>query len=285
MNTEIAKATRPISSTSKKHNKAKPVRFMTNREPVGSAKLAFSASLFVLFLIVWVLLVEGGINPIFLPSPQAVASAFHELYFNNGFLSDLGVSIYRVGVGFLASAIFAIPIGVLAGSFGSVRSTVEPFLGFIRYMPATAFIPLLVLWIGIGDVQKFSVIFVGTFCHLTLLISASTSRVPTAYVESAIMLQGSRWKILRLVIWPAARPGIFDDLRVVLGWAWTYIVVAEMVAAKSGVGYVILKASRFLDTATMFVGILSIGLVGLLSDVALGYLKKILFPYLQRSRK
>ncbi len=285
MSSEIAEANRPTRKSSKKNNKAKPVRFNTNWEPVGSVKLAFSASLFLLFLIVWVLLVQGGINPIFLPSPQAVGHAFHELYFNNNFIGDLGVSIYRVGVGFICSALIAIPIGVLAGSFAAVRSTVEPFLGFIRYMPATAFIPLLVLWIGIGDLQKFSVIFAGTFCHLTLLISASTGRVPTAYIESAIMLQGARWKILRLVIWPAARPGIFDDLRVVLGWAWTYIVVAEMVAAKSGVGYVILKASRFLDTATMFVGILSIGLVGLLSDVALGYLKKKLFPYLQRSRR
>lgn len=285
MTTDIAEVTRPTPNASQSKNKAKPVRFKTNWEPVGGVKLALSASLFIMFLTLWMLLVQGGINPIFLPSLQAVGHAFHELYVSGNFIGDLGVSIYRVGVGFICSALLAIPIGVLAGSFAVVRSTVEPFLGFIRYMPATAFIPLLVLWVGIGDAQKFSVIFVGTFCHLTLLISASTGRVPTAYVESAIMLQGSRWKIVRLVIWPAARPGIFDDLRVLLGWAWTYIVVAEMVAAQSGVGYVILKASRFLDTATMFVGILSIGLVGLFSDVALGYLKKKLFPYLQRSRK
>ncbi|MGF7006570.1 ABC transporter permease [Aminobacter sp. BE322] len=246
---------------------------------------AMSLAFFAVLLVLWSAVSGlGVVGDFFLPSPLAVLTTARQLYFQDGFVLDLAVSIYRVGVGFLLAALIAVPLGLLMGSFQLFRSMLEPCLAFMRYMPATAFIPLLVLWLGIDDAQKFSVIFVGTFFTLTLMVMVSTLSVPIALIESAMMLGASPARLVRKVILPAAKPAIFNDLRIVLGWAWTYIVIAEIVAASSGVGYVILKASRYMDTATIFVGIISIGLVGLTSDLLFIAAGRRLFPYLQRSR-
>ncbi|MEJ6785164.1 ABC transporter permease [Aminobacter sp. Piv2-1] len=246
---------------------------------------AMSLAFFAVLLVLWSAVSGlGVVSDFFLPSPLAVLATARQLYFQDGFVLDLAVSIHRVGVGFLLAALIAVPLGLLMGSFQLFRSMLEPCLAFMRYMPATAFIPLLVLWLGIDDAQKFSVIFVGTFFTLTLMVMVSTLSVPIALIESAMMLGASPARLVRKVILPAAKPAIFNDLRIVLGWAWTYIVIAEIVAASSGVGYVILKASRYMDTATIFVGIISIGLVGLTSDLLFIAAGRRLFPYLQRSR-
>jgi len=244
----------------------------------------FGVALFVVLGVAWLAASVLGVNHTFLPSPAQVWASACDLYGNQSFLTDIGVSIYRVIVGFSIASLIAVPLGLLMGTFPAVRAFFEPTVSFIRYMPATAFIPLLVLWVGIDDAQKFSVIFVGTFFHLVLLIMSTTLNVPLPFIESAMMLKASRVQILMKVLWPAAKPSIFDNLRVVLGWAWTYIVVAEIVAAKAGVGYVILKSSRFLDTPAVFVGILSIGFVGMLSDYFLNVLHGLFFPYIRKSR-
>lgn len=247
--------------------------------------VTLSLTFFAGVILMWIIAsARGWVSDFFLPSPSNVALAAWRLYTTGDMLNDLGVSVFRVGVGFLIAAVIAVPLGVLMGTFQFFRALLEPFAAFLRYMPATAFIPLLVLWLGIDDSQKFAVIFIGTFFTLCLMVMTSTLRVPLQLIEAAIMLGATRWQLLRHVIWPAAKPAIFDDLRIVLGWAWTYIVVAEIVAASSGVGYVILTASRFLDTATIFVGILSIGVVGLLSDLAFNAASKWMFPYVQRNR-
>ena len=250
-----------------------------------NVSVTLSAVFFAGCLALWALVSHFGlVNEFFLPSPSSVAAAAWRLYTTDGMFRDLGVSVYRVGVGFLAAAVIAVPVGVLMGSFQGFRSLLEPFLAFLRYMPATAFIPLLVLWIGIDDGEKFAVIFIGTFFTLCLMIMASTLSVSLPLIEAAMMLGATRRQLVHKVIWPSAKPAIFDNLRIVLGWAWTYIVVAEIVAASSGVGFVILTASRYLDTPTIFVGILSIGIVGIVSDLVFNAASRRLFPYLQRSR-
>ena len=250
------------------------------RVGAGLSAGAFAAALGLWWLIAW----SGWVDPLFLPSPLAVAGSAFRAYAADRLWVDLGISIYRVVVGFALAAAVGVPLGLLMGSFQAARSLFEPLLAFVRYMPATAFIPLLVLWLGIDDGQKFAVIWIGTFFHLTLLIMASTLSVPLPLIEAGMMLGAGRRQLVARIIWPAAKPLIFDNLRIVLGWAWTYIVVAEIVAAESGIGYQILKASRFLDTAMIFVGILSIGAVGIVSDLALNGLAARLFPYIQRSR-
>ncbi|WP_080815037.1 MULTISPECIES: ABC transporter permease [Agrobacterium] len=247
--------------------------------------LALSVTFFLLLLGVWTFIsVAGFVSDFFLPGPAQVLGAAWDLFVNKEFLADIGVSIYRVLIGFSLAAILAVPLGLMMGSVQFFRSLLEPCLAFMRYMPATAFIPLLVLWLGIDDGQKFSVIFVGTFFTLTLMVMVNTLAVSVALIEAGIMLGAAPRQIILKVILPAAKPAIFNDLRIVLGWAWTYIVVAEIVAASSGVGYIILSASRFMDTPTIFVGILTIGFIGLASDMIFNAAGRYLFPYLQRGR-
>ncbi len=246
--------------------------------------LAFASLL--AFLAFWQLLVVmRWVAPLFLPTPLEVLYAARRLYGHENFLSDLVISIFRVGIGFLLAAAIGIPLGVLMGSWAVVRGFFEPGLAFVRYMPATAFVPLLVLWLGIDEQQKFAVVFIGAFFHLTLMVMHSVQNVPMAFIESARLLGAGRYKTLIRVIWPAARPAIWDNLRIVLGWAWTYIIVAELVAANSGIGFVILRASRYMDVATIFVGIISIGMVGVLSDLLFSTLSRLLFPYHNNQRK
>ncbi|MBB6488657.1 ABC transporter permease [Rhizobium lusitanum] len=256
------------------------------RNPLSRpVSLALSVAFFLVLLAVWAFVSATGlVSDFFLPGPVQVIGAAWSLYIDKGFLGDIAVSIYRVLVGFGLAAIVAVPLGLMMGSVQFFRSLLEPCLAFTRYMPATAFIPLLVLWLGIDDGQKFSVIFVGTFFTLTLMVMVSTLAVSVALIEAAIMLGATPMQIIFKVILPAAKPAIFNDLRIVLGWAWTYIVIAEIVAASSGVGYIILSASRFMDTATIFVGIISIGLIGLISDMIFNVAGRYFFPYLQRGR-
>lgn len=276
-------------------------RRMSSRRPLGERmhqcfrpheaipqqlSFALKFTLFAVLLIAWWLATTmGWIRPLFVPAPGSVLDTAVRLYSEEQLFADLGISVYRVAIGFGLAALIGTPLGVLMGTFRVTRSLLEPVLAFIRYMPATAFIPLLILWMGVGDTQKFAVIFIGTFFHYTLLIMNVTVNIPLHYIESAHTLGASTRQIVTRVVWPASKPGIVDNLRIILGWAWTYIVVAEMVAADNGIGYAILRASRFLDTETIFVGILSIGLVGIASDYAFHLLSHWLFPYIKRERE
>jgi len=257
------------------------------REPLPKqVSLTLSIGFFISLFAIWTLFSSTGwVSDFFLPRPTQVLGAAWTMFMEGEFLWDIAVSIYRVLVGFLLAVIIAVPLGLMMGSVQMFRSLIEPCLAFIRYMPATAFIPLLVLWLGIDDSQKFSVIFVGTFFTLALMVMVSTLTVPMALIEAAVMLGANSRQLIFSVIWPAARPAIFNDLRIVLGWAWTYIVIAEIVAASSGVGHAILSASRYMDTATIFVGIIAIGLIGLISDLLFNVAGRYLFPWLHQGVK
>lgn len=251
----------------------------------GRLSMTLKITLFVAIgLAWWGTTALGLVKPLFVPAPATVARAFVSMYVEGGFLADLWVSVYRVAIGFGLAALIGTPLGVFMGTFQVVRSVFEPFLAFLRYMPATAFIPLLILWLGVDTTQKLAVIFIGTFFHYTLLVMDVTRNVPHQYIESAHMLGARIGQIVRRVVWPASQPGIMNNLRIILGWAWTYIVVAEMVSAERGVGHVILTASRFLETETIFVGILSIGVVGIVSDYAFHLISRRLFPYIKHQR-
>lgn len=269
-----------------KREKTPAVELISIRRPLaGGISLTLSSLFFLVLLALWGAVSGSGlVSDFFLPTPLQVVQASWRLLYAENFVGDIGVSVYRVFIGFSIAAAIAVPLGVLMGSVQFFRSLLEPCLAFTRYMPATAFIPLLVLWLGIDDTQKFAVIFVGTFFTLTLMVMVSTLAVPIALIEAAIMLGATPLQLVSRVIWPAAKPAVFSDLRIVLGWAWTYIVIAEIVAASSGVGYIILSASRFMDTATIFVGIISIGVIGLISDVAFTVAARMLFPYLSSNR-
>jgi NitT/TauT family transport system permease protein len=218
-------------------------------------------------LIWWLVTSFGTIDPKFLPSPGQVLAAFGRLWSSGELLNDTIASLWRVGVGFLLSVALAIPIGILMGSFASIRALLEPLFGLIRYMPAPAFIPLLILYLGIAEEPKVMLIFIGTFFFNALMVMDTVKFVPKDLIEATYMLGGSRWQILTQVILPHVIPGILDACRINLAAAWQLVIVSELIAATEGLGRRISVAGRFLKTDEIFVGIIVIGVIGLMFDL------------------
>lgn len=242
--------------------------------------LALAVAGFVLPLAAWVLVsLEGWADPVFLPPPWQVLAQLGDWYRDGDLLADIVVSIGRVLGGFCVATFVAVPLGVLVGTYAPVRAFLEPLTEFTRYLPAVAFIPLIMLWVGIDESAKVAVIWVGVFFQMLLLVAADVARVPDAPIDAARTMGATNEEIIKYVLIPAARPAVLTTLRGAMCLAWTYLVVAELVAANSGLGYAILKAQRFLQTDKIFAGILLIGLVGLLTDQAFRWLHKRCFPW------
>jgi NitT/TauT family transport system permease protein len=229
----------------------------------------------------WMMLAAfGTVNRIFLPSPYDVIHRVGVWFSDDDLLSDVGISFFRVVVGWALSALVAIPLGLLIGTFRVVQALLEPLTDFIRYMPAVAFIPLVMLWIGIDEGAKVGIIFIGTFFQMVLMVAEDVRRVPMAQIEAAQTMGATRLEVIEEVIVPSAKPALLDTLRITMGWAWTYLVVAELVAANSGLGYAIIKAQRFLQTDKIFAGIILIGAIGLAMDQAFRLVHRLAFPWL-----
>jgi NitT/TauT family transport system permease protein len=244
------------------------------------AALALAVLGFLLPFIAWCLFAASGwVDPVFLPTPLKVLERAADWMMNEELVGDIGISVGRVLGGFIASAIVALPLGVLIGTYAPVRALLEPLTDFSRYLPAVAFIPLIMLWVGIDESAKISVIWVGTFFQMVLLLAEDIARVPGAAIEAARTMGATNGEVVKHVLIPAARPAMLDTLRSTMGLAWTYLVVAELVAANSGLGFSILKAQRFLQTDKIFTGILLIGLVGLLTDQAFRWLHRRCFGW------
>ena len=196
-------------------------------------------------------------------------------------VADTSISIYRITIGFLISTAFALPIGVLIGCYRNWEAAIEPFVDFIRYMPVVAFVPLTILWAGPSDLQKFLIIWIGTFFQQVLLVMDNVKSVPRDFVNLGRTLEMREWRILQRIVVPSAMPAIWDSLRISLGWAWTWLVVAELVAATSGLGYRITTAQRFFQTDLIFGYLLLLGMLGLATDQAMKYLGRRFFRYLE----
>ena len=257
--------------------------FLSPREPIPkSLYVILALSSFAFFLVVWSILTYGGlIDPLFLPSPGKVFQAGIDLFVKLGFTTDILNSVYRVMVGFIVAALIGVPLGLLMGTFKVAEAFTEPVVGFIRYMPASAFIPLFILWLGIGDVEKIAIIFVGSFFQLVLMVAVVAKNVHKDMLETAYTLGAKRFQVIWKVLLPASLPGIVDTLRIIVGWAWTYIIVAELVASASGIGYMIISAQRMLRTGNIIFGILTIGILGLITDYFFKWLYNRLFPWVE----
>ena len=226
-------------------------------------------------LLWWLVTTFANVDPKFLPSPGKVLEAFGRLWNTRELLKDTVASLWRVGVGFLFALVFSIPIGVLMGSFPSIRALLEPMFGLMRYMPAPAFIPLLILYLGIGEEPKIMLIFIGVFFFNSLMVMDTVKFVPKDLIEATYMLGGNRWEILTQVIFPHVLPGILDASRINLAAAWQLVIVSELIAATEGLGRRISVAGRFLRTDEIFVGLIVIGAIGLTFDLLFQYLLRV----------
>ncbi|MGR9132383.1 ABC transporter permease [Rhizobium leguminosarum] len=280
-----------LSSTTKERSRA-PSRAGVGRPPgafrigdpiSGRSFFLIAVAVFaLLFAVWWVATITGWVKPIFLPSPGAVWAKMIELAVDGTLWTDAGISIYRMLVGFLIASALAIPIGIMIGCFKTWEAAIEPFVDFVRYMPVVAFVPLTILWAGTSDIQKFVIIFIGTFFQQVLMVMDSVKRVPTDFVGLGRTLGMSETRILRRIVLPSALPGIWDTLRISLGWAWTWLVLAELVAATSGLGYRIVVSQRYFQTQTIIGYILLLGLLGLITDQSMKALERIFFRYAAR---
>ncbi len=255
-------------------------------QPVSpGARAALGISFFVLFFAVWAAATLGGfVSKTFLADPLTMVRSGYDLLVNQGFSKDIGMTVWRVFGGFLIAAALAVPLGVAMGAYKPVEAFFEPFISFARYLPASAFIPLLILWAGIGEAQKLSLIFIGSFFQLVLMIAVSVGNTRRDLVEAAYTLGASDRGIVGRVLLPSSAPEIAEILRMVLGWAWTYVIVAELIGASSGIGHMITDSQALLATDQIIFGIILIGLIGLVTDFAFKALNKKLFPWAQIGR-
>jgi NitT/TauT family transport system permease protein len=226
-------------------------------------------------LLWWLVTTFGNIDPKFLPSPAKVLEAFGRLWRTRELLKDTVASLWRVGVGFIFAAVFSIPVGVLMGSFASIRALLEPLFGLMRYMPAPAFIPLLILYLGIGEEPKITLIFIGVFFFNSLMVMDTVKFVSKDLIEATYILGGDRKQALLQVIFPHVLPGIIDACRINLAAAWQLVIVSELIAATEGLGRRISVAGRFLKTDEIFVGLIVIGVIGLTFDLLFQYLLRV----------
>ncbi|HEY9819754.1 MAG TPA: ABC transporter permease [Candidatus Sericytochromatia bacterium] len=251
-------------------------------KPLHTALLITSIG--VPLMLWWLVTTFGNIDPKFLPSPAQVLEAFGRLWRTRELLKDTVASLWRVGVGFLFAAVLSIPVGVLMGSFASIRALLEPLFGLMRYMPAPAFIPLLILYLGIGEGPKITLIFIGVFFFNSLMVMDTVKFVPKELIEATYMLGGNRWATLTQVILPHVLPGIIDACRINLAAAWQLVIVSELIAATEGLGRRISVAGRFLRTDEIFVGLIVIGVIGLAFDLLFQYLLRVSCKWANQKR-
>ena len=250
-----------------------------------AAKVLLGIAFFVLFFALWsAVTFSGWISKTFLADPLTMLRSGYTLLFAQGFALDIGMTLWRVLGGFILAALLAVPLGVLMGAYKPIEAFFEPFISFSRYLPASAFIPLLILWAGIGETQKLAVIFIGSFFQLVLMIAVAVGNTRRDMVEAAYTLGANDRGIVRRVLLPSSAPEIAEVLRMVLGWAWTYVIVAELIGASSGIGHMITDSQALLATDQIIFGIIVIGVIGLCTDIAFKTANRRLFPWAQLGR-
>jgi NitT/TauT family transport system permease protein len=226
------------------------------------------------------------VNPIFLPPPHEVGLAFYTAFTTppertgDFWLHEsLWHSCTIILLGFVYSMLLGLPVGLLCGTFPLFSRLIEPFVDFVRYMPAPVFGALAVAVLGLGDEPKITIIFIGTFFQAVLVVANTTRSVDSSLIEAAQTLGANHRQLLLRVVVPAALPALYRDMRILLGWAWTYLVVAELIGEKSGISAFLYQQQRYRHFENVYAGIVMIGLIGLLTDQVLAFIGRYLFPW------
>jgi NitT/TauT family transport system permease protein len=250
-------------------------------EPVSQrTRILLGVAFFVIFFAAWAAATLGGyVSKTFLADPITMVKDGWILLTKFGFAHDIGMTVWRVLGGFVLAAVIGVPIGILMGAYKPIEAFLEPFVSFARYLPASAFVPLLILWAGIGETQKLLVIFIGSFFQIILMVAVSVSNTRRDLVEAAYTLGSTSIGVVRRVLIPATAPDIAETLRLVLGWAWTYVIVAELIGSSSGIGHMIIESQALMATGQIIFGIIVIGVIGLVSDLLFKFVNRQFFAW------
>ena len=254
---------------------------MDVREPVPQRKArALALAGLLSFLAIWCVLSYTGLVPtVILPSPTEVIRAFPVLHFEEALVRSAGWSLYRVSMGFVLSALVAIPLGLLMGTFPAVKHFLSPLVDPLRFLPISALVPLFLVWFGIEETMKIMLLFVGTFVYLLPLVVEAVENVDDVYLQTATTLGASRWQLVRHVLVPGSLPAIGEALRVMNGIGWTYVILAEIVNARLGLGHIITVAGKRSHVDQIFAGVLVILFIGVVTDAMIRIANKQLFAW------
>ncbi|HEX5372355.1 MAG TPA: ABC transporter permease subunit [Aquabacterium sp.] len=225
-------------------------------------------------------------NPVYLPAPHEVARAFYTAFTTEPVQRDapwlhesLWHSMQIIFWGFVLSSLVGVPLGIVCGTYSSIARLNEPFIEFFRYLPAPAFGALAVAILGIHDGPKIAIIVIGTFFQQVLVIANTTRKLDFALLEAAMTLGTRRWRLISRVVVPGILPDLYRDQRVLLGWAWTYLIVAELIGTSSGITFFITQQARYQHFDNVYAAIAMIGIIGLGVDLLLAWLGRRLFPW------
>jgi NitT/TauT family transport system permease protein len=264
----------------------KPSQFWSIRQGFSRRlAIAIIAVALAIPLLLWsIISYSGWVPAMFLPTPTAVLQAGSDLLASGNLIPDILVSCGRVFAGFLMAALIGVPMGIAMGTFYSMDSFFAPFVGTVRYMPVTAFVPLIVIWVGLGEEAKILIVTLGVVLYNAIMVADAVKFIPSEMINVAYTLGATRRDVLFKVIVPATFPSVLDTLRVNISGAWNYLVIAELVAAQSGLGFRIIQAQRFLQTEKVLFCIALIGVIGLVIDYGLKWLSAKLTPWADQTR-
>ncbi len=248
----------------------------------GSAWVPVASVATILFLW-WLVTTMGWVKPLFLPSPQAVWNKFFDIwqngYTNTSFLAHVGISTARVFGAFLIACLIGIPLGLAMGMSPLIRGIFDPPIEFYRPIPPLAYLPLMIIWFGIHETSKVMLIFLACFAPVALGARAGVRSAAIEQIHAAYSFGATRWQVMRHVILPAALPEILTAMRVGVGFGWTTLVAAEMIAATKGIGYTVYNASKFMQTSTVIVGIIVIAAIAYAFDMLMRWVERSVVPW------
>ncbi|MGE8410533.1 MAG: ABC transporter permease subunit [Pseudomonas sp.] len=252
--------------------------------PGNGSSVLLSCVTVACFIALWFAATNlGWVKPLFLPTPQAVweqmIAVAQDGFADASLLTHIGWSALRVFSAFALAVVTAIPLGILMGVNRIARGIFDPLVEFYRPLPPLAYLPLVVIWMGIGEGSKVLLIYLAMFAPLALSARAGVRSVAIEQIHALYSMGASRGQVLRHVIMPAALPEMLTGMRIAIGFGWTTLVAAEMVAATAGLGFMVLSASKFMVTEVVIMGILVIGLLALLFDFAMRALERRLVPW------
>jgi NitT/TauT family transport system permease protein len=222
--------------------------------------------------------------PTFLPTPLAVLSAGFTMFAENNLIEDVFASCSRVLAGFMLAALIGVPVGLAIGTFYSMDSLFSPIVGTVRYMPITGFVPLIIIWVGLGEPSKILIITLAVVLYNIIMIADAVKFIPNEMINVAYTMGANRWEVLWKVIVPATFPSVLDTLRVNISSAWSFVVIAELLAAQNGLGFRIIQSQRFLQTDKVLFCIILIGAIGLMIDYGLKWVSRRLTPWADQVR-